>query len=70
MRSHNHVIPEAHVILFFQAITAIELITLIPKDNLDYSDPDCDAINLSKLLKGQVFYWPKLLMSPDLPLDF
>lgn len=70
MRFHNHVIPEAHVILSFQAITVTELIIPIPGGNLDYSDPECDTTNLSELPRGQVFYWPKLLVSPDLPPDF
>jgi hypothetical protein len=43
MRFHNHVIPIAHVILFFKAIVAIELTTLIARGHLDYKDPDCDA---------------------------
>ena len=63
-------IPEAHVILFFQAITVTELIAPIPGGNLDYSDPECDATNLSELPRGQVFHWPKLLVSPDLLPDF
>jgi hypothetical protein len=70
MRFHNHVIPIAHVILFFKAIVVIELITPIVKGHLDYKDPDCDAQNLLKLLKGQVFHWPKALMSRDIPPDF
>jgi len=70
MRFHNHVIPTAHVILFFEAIVVIELITLIARGHLDYKDPDCDAQNLSKLPKGQVFHWPKALVSRDIPLDF
>jgi hypothetical protein len=70
MRFHNHVIPAAHMILFFEAIVAIELTTLIAKGHLDYKDPDCDAQNLSELPRGQVFHWPKALVSRDIPLNF
>jgi hypothetical protein len=56
MRFHNHVIPTAHVILFFEAISATELIAPIPGSNLDYSDPDYGTINLSELPRGQVFH--------------
>jgi hypothetical protein len=56
MRFYNHVILNTHVILFFEAIAVIELIALIPRGNLDYKDPDYDAINLLKLFKGQVFH--------------
>jgi hypothetical protein len=70
MRFHNHVIPTAHVILFFEAISVTELTAPIPGGNLDYSDPDCGAINLSEFPRGQVFHWPKLLVSHDFLPDF
>jgi hypothetical protein len=70
MRFHNHVILTAHVILFFEVINVTELTAPIPRGNLDYSDPNYGAINLLKLLKGQVFHWPKLLMSHDFLPDF
>ena len=63
-------IPTAHAILFFEAIIATELTTPIPGGHLDYKDPDCDAQNLSELPRGQVFHWPKLLVSRDMLLDF
>jgi hypothetical protein len=44
------------MILFFKAITVIELIALIPGSNLDYNDLNYNAINLSELPRGQVFY--------------
>jgi hypothetical protein len=53
---HNHVIPTAHVILFFKAIITTELTTPIPGGHLDYKDPDYDAQNLSELPRGQVFH--------------
>jgi hypothetical protein len=70
MRFHNHVIPITHVILFFEAIVITELITPIVKGHLDYKDPDYDIQNLLKFLKGQVFHWPKALVSRDISLDF
>ena len=52
MRFHNHVILIAQVILFFEAIIDIELITLIVKGHLDYINLDYNVQNLSALLKG------------------
>ena len=70
MRFHNYGIPIIHVILFFEAITVIELISLILKGDLGYNNLKCDIINLSELLKGQVFHWPELLVSRDFPRDY
>jgi hypothetical protein len=70
MRFHNHVIPVAHMILFFEAIVVTKLTTPIARGHLDYKDLDCDVQNLSELPRGQVFYWLKLLMSRDMPPDF
>lgn len=58
------------MILFFETIIAIELISPIFRGDLGYNDLECDAINLSELFKGQVFYWPELLVSRDLPRDY
>jgi hypothetical protein len=70
MRFHNHMIPTTHMILFFEAIIATKLTTLIAKGHLNYKDPDYDIQNLSELPRGQVFHWPKLLVSRDMPPDF
>jgi hypothetical protein len=64
---HNHMIPAAHVLLFFDAIATTEVSIPIPGGQLDYVDPDCEAVYISALPKGQVFHWPKLLVSHDLP---
>jgi hypothetical protein len=70
MRFHNHVIPAAHMILFFEAIVATELTTPIARGHLDYKDPDYDTQNLSELPRGQVFHWLKALVSRDILPDF
>jgi hypothetical protein len=67
---HNQVIPTTHMLLFFDSITKPEMATPIIRGQLDYTDPDCDATNISDLPKGQVFHWPKLLVSHDWPKDF
>jgi hypothetical protein len=46
----------AHVLLFFDAIATIEVSILIPRGQLDYVDPDCEAVNILALPKGQVFH--------------
>ena len=58
------------MIFFFKTITITKLISLIPKSDLSYNDLECDTINLSELFKGQVFYWPELLVSRDFLHDY
>jgi hypothetical protein len=64
MRFHNHTIPPANILLFFESIIEPGLSSPIPGGQLDYTDPDCEAVNISGLLKGQVFHWEKALVSP------
>jgi len=70
LKFHNHMIPSVHVLLFFDSIVDTEVSVPVPRGQLDYVDPDCEAVNISGLPKGQVFHWPKLLVSYDLPPDF
>jgi hypothetical protein len=70
LKFHNHMIPSVHVLLFFDSIVDTEVSVPVPGGQLDYVDPDCEAFNISGLPKGQVFHWPKLLVSYDLPPDF
>jgi hypothetical protein len=56
--------------IFPPTVKPAEVSSPVPGGQLDYSDPDCDAINISGLPKGQLFHWPKLLVSYDLPPDF
>jgi hypothetical protein len=65
LRFHNHTIPPANMLLFFESIVKTELFSPIPGGQLDYTDPDCEAVNISGLPKGQVFHWEKVLVSPS-----
>jgi hypothetical protein len=66
MGFHNHTIPPANILLFFESIVETELSLPIPGGQLDYTDPDCEAINISGLLKGHIFHWEKVLVSPHI----
>lgn len=58
------------MLLFFDNIADTEISAPVPGGQLDYVDPDYEAVNISELPKGQVFHWPKLLISHDWPEDF
>ena len=58
------------MILFFETIIIIKLISLIFESDLSYNNLEYNIINLSEFLKGQVFHWPELLVSRDFPRDY
>ena len=62
---HNQEIPHAHMLLIFRELDKRELIRPIPGGQLDYTDPQKKKFNVATLINGQLFQWPKDLLSHD-----
>jgi hypothetical protein len=62
---HNQEIPHAHMLLIFRGLDKRELMRPIPGGQLDYTDPHEKNFNVATLINGQLFHWPKDLVSHD-----
>jgi len=62
---HNQEIPHAHMLLIFRELDKRELMRPIPGGQLDYTDPHEKNFNVATLNNGQLFHWPKDLVSHD-----